>query len=325
MHVLIVGAGAVGQVYGYHFFQGGARVTFLVKPHHMPKLQKPLKLFRHGLVRRSLKEVAFQDFDLVAEMADIPAEVDQVWLTMASDALGEDWLQSLKAALPEAALVVGLQPGIEDDALLESVFADRTLKGVIGFLAYQYPLPGRKDPKGRKGIAYLLPPSAGGIGPADHTAVQQAVQVLGEGGLKIAPSDTLGETYGRVSALSITHMAALEVADWSFKGLRANANNARELARRAAEEAMAIVDVHQGREVDPRNKTLAKGGPLVATIAPWVAPLPIEEYLKFHFSKVGQQTREMLQTYQRVGRSHNLSISALQELSAALFKKDEMQ
>ncbi|MGB0920165.1 MAG: ketopantoate reductase family protein [Alphaproteobacteria bacterium] len=324
MHVLIVGAGAVGQVYGYHFAQGGAQVTFLVKPHHVPNLQKPLRLLRHGLIRRSLKEVQFQDFDLVSDMADIPADIDQVWLTMASDALGEDWLQALKTALPGTANVVGLQPGIEDDALLEGVFGDRALKGVIGFLAYQYPLPYAKDAKGREGIAYLLPPSAGGLGPSDHLAVQQAVGALDDGGLKIAPSDTLGETYGRVSALSITHMAALEVADWSFKGLRKNTNLARDLARRAAEEAMAIVDVHQGREVDAQNKTLAKGGPLVATVAPWVAPLPIEAYLEFHFSKVGQQTRDMLIAYQRIGRNHNLSISALQELSAALIKRDEM-
>lgn len=325
MHVLIVGAGAVGQVYGHHFAQGGAHVTFLVKPHHVPNLQKPLKLLRHGLVRRSLKEVQFQSFDIVSDMANVPTDVDQVWLTMASDALGEDWLQALKSALPATANVVGLQPGIEDDALLEAVFAERALKGVIGFLAYQYPLPGRTDKKGREGIAYLLPPSAGGMGPADHPAVQQAVSVLDEGGLTVGPSNTLGQTYGRVSALSITHMAALEVADWSFKGLRSNKNHARDLARRAAEEAMAIVDVHQGRAVDGQNKTLAKGGPLVATVAPWVAPLPIEAYLKFHFSKVGQQTRDMLHTYQRLGRNHNLSISALQELSAALVRRDEMQ
>lgn len=325
MHVLIVGAGAVGQVYGHHFRQGGAQVTYLVKPHHVANLQKPLKLLRHGLVRRSLKDVQFQDFDLVSDMAAIPADVDQAWLTMASNALGEDWLQSLKNALPQSADVVGLQPGIEDDALLESVFGDRALKGVIGFLAYQYPLPGRKASKGRKGIAYLLPPTAGGLGPADHPAVQQAVSCLDEGGLKISPSDSLGETYGRVSALSITHMAALEVADWSFKGLRKNANNARDLARRAAEEAMAIVDVHQGREVSAQNQRLAKAGPLVAAVAPWVAPLPIEPYLEFHFSKVGQQTRDMLQAYQRIGRGRNLSISALQELSAALIRRDEMQ
>ena len=36
--ILIVGAGAVGQVYGFHLHQAGHRISFLVKPSHVEAL-----------------------------------------------------------------------------------------------------------------------------------------------------------------------------------------------------------------------------------------------------------------------------------------------
>ena len=46
MRVLIVGAGAVGQVYGHHLQRGGAEVTFLVKPRYETDARAGFTLWR---------------------------------------------------------------------------------------------------------------------------------------------------------------------------------------------------------------------------------------------------------------------------------------
>jgi len=40
MKVLIVGAGAVGQIYGHYYAEGGSEVTYLVKPRHVEELKE---------------------------------------------------------------------------------------------------------------------------------------------------------------------------------------------------------------------------------------------------------------------------------------------
>ena len=45
MNVLIVGAGAVGQVYGRHFQRGGADVAYLVKPEHLDETRRGFTLY----------------------------------------------------------------------------------------------------------------------------------------------------------------------------------------------------------------------------------------------------------------------------------------
>ena len=314
MHILIVGAGAVGQTYGLHFSQGGASVSFLVKPHH--DIPDSLPLWQHGMIRKRLQPKILSGFSVYRDLDDLPSDIDQVWLTMASDALGAEWLMALKSAVPENTAVFGLQPGLKDDGLLADIFGERALKGVIGFLAYQSPLPGREGPEG---IAYLLPPTAGAIGPKEHPAVQIAQRILREGGMKVSRSGELQQTYGRASALSITHMAALEVGGWTFKGFRSK--DVKALASEASDEALRIVDRYQGREPAENSMFVAGLGPMISRLASLFIALPLETYLQYHFTKVGNQTREMLDTYIELGRSYNMKVSALLVLRERLGKE----
>ncbi len=325
MHILIVGAGAVGLTYGHAFHKGGARVSYLVKPAHVAGLKDGVTMLRHNLLLPGLSEDRFVDFNLFDDVATAPiGEFDQIWLTVASDALSDDWLGVLRDGLNEDAAVIGLQPGPKDDARLRSFFGDRLVKGVIGFLAYQYPLPGQPNPKGRSGIAYLLPPQAGGLGPTDSSAAYAAKDLLAKGGLDINLSDNLAEQYGRVSALSLTNMAGLELAGWSFKGFRAGKGNGKALAKAAAIEALALVDHQFGLPHNPkRDARLAGLGPLVSMIAPLVPSLRLEPYLAFHFGKVSGQTRSVMRDYIDMAREANMSSSAIQELLTALEQLDK--
>ena len=48
LRVLLVGAGAVGQVYGYHLQKGGAQVAFFVRPKHRAEAEGGRRRGRQG-------------------------------------------------------------------------------------------------------------------------------------------------------------------------------------------------------------------------------------------------------------------------------------
>jgi 2-dehydropantoate 2-reductase len=54
------------------------------------------------------------------------------------------------------------------------------------------------------------------------------------------------------------------------------------------------------------------------TLARPLTPFDLEAYLSFHFTKVGAQTRLMLETYARLAEKSALSSAALNELRSAL-------
>ena len=56
----------------------------------------------------------------------------------------------------------------------------------------------------------------------------------------------------------------------------------------------------------------------IVEMLPRVLPLELEPYLEYHFTKVGQQTRDMLDSYIRLGRQHGLPVAQLQQLRSGL-------
>ena len=64
MKVLVVGAGAVGQVYGHALARGGARVTFLVKPKHVEEARRGFVLYE---LNRGRAPIRWSDFAVVTE------------------------------------------------------------------------------------------------------------------------------------------------------------------------------------------------------------------------------------------------------------------
>ena len=53
---------------------------------------------------------------------------------------------------------------------------------------------------------------------------------------------------------------------------------------------------------------------ILSLIAPKLMPLPIETYLKYHFTKVGDQTRLIVETYESLGNRFGLPTDAIKEL-----------
>ena len=55
MKVLIIGAGAVGQVYGHHITNGGADVAFYIKEKFAAELDKDFYLYKHSILGKVLE------------------------------------------------------------------------------------------------------------------------------------------------------------------------------------------------------------------------------------------------------------------------------
>ncbi len=326
MRALIVGAGAVGQVYGYHLARGGAHVSVYVKPRHVDEATRGFELFAiHSRARRERR--VFVPGAVVSDAAAIREQrFDQVWLCVASTSLMDGSLDPLLDALRSGASarasVVSLLPGtFVKERLLAVVPEAQLVFGIIGLQSYHAPLVGsqaRYELETGPGTAYFFPPGGASTfsGVGDHAT--RAVTALRMGG---APARAVADAWvelGFSSALLMPIIAAIEAVDWSLERFRRSAESA--IATRAAREALTIVAAETG-EPEPIYAELIR--PFVVRlgfgfIAPTFAPLDIEAFFRYHFGKVGAQTKMLFDEYIREGEARELSVDALRELRARL-------
>lgn len=313
MNVLIVGAGAVGQVYGRHLAAGGARVTFFVRPRYVEELRGGMCLYPLNERRRDEGPVRFEDFGLLTTYDEVGAcSWDQVWLCVSSTALRAGWLDELIAAVGDATMIA-LQPGPEDRSfLLERIPKERLVHGMISLISYPAPLPGEDCPE--PGMAYWFPPLSpspfsGEVGPRD-----EVIAALKRGGQPAASHSDVVALAGFPSAVLMSLLVGLEAEGWRFGNLARGEFLRRSIA--AAREAILIVARHHGVRPPWWRYCLS---PLLVkallAVAPWVVPLPLETYLGFHFTKVGDQTRLYMDTYAALGRTFGLPTDSLEALS----------
>lgn len=304
MNILIVGAGAVGQVYGYYLARGGANVSFLVKDKYRETALQGFPLYEIGFAGQPRLHL-FTEFDVLTRVEDAATmSWDQIWITVASDALLGDWLGLLTDNLPVSTQLVYLQPDLKDrDIIASYVEPSQIIQGVIQFMAYQSPLPDEADPQRlqEKGVSYFIPPPIAMTRLAPDTrATQDIVQLLKRAGVRVSLSENLQFSYAFTAAISIPVMACLETIGWSFKRFREAASQHR--ARHVVAEAVRVVCAYHNRPYYPwlHGALIAVVVKVMAYAEPF-APFALQRQIKFHFSKVGAQTRLMLQSYQAQG------------------------
>ncbi len=146
MRILIVGAGAVGQVYGLYLQRAGAEVAVYVREKYRAGAEAGFTLYPlHRGTPPQAERFLPSAVCARPEEATAAGPWDQLWLAVSSVAVRGGWLGPLiEAAQPR--FVVGLQPGPEErDFLLQHIPAERAVFGGIGMISYQAPLPG--DPQ----------------------------------------------------------------------------------------------------------------------------------------------------------------------------------
>jgi ketopantoate reductase len=313
MKVLLVGAGAVGQVYGRHLQRGGADVSFLVKERHAEELRRGLTLYAWN-EGRPPAPADFRGFGVLTGAAEAGRERwDQVWLCISSTALRGPWLDELLPAIGEATLVA-LQPGLEDrEYLLARWPAERLVCGAIALISYQAPLPGEIWP--RPGVAYWFPPLSPSPFSGPREKVLPVVEALRRGGCPAREHPDVPAWSAVPSAIMMPALLALEAEGWSLRALRRG--SLLTLAASAARETLAIVAARQRKKPALLRHVL---GPwtlsALLAVAPRVMPFDFEAYLRYHFTKVGDQTVAMVATYVETARAQGLPHAALDELAA---------
>lgn len=289
MRVLLVGAGAVGQVYGLHLQRAGVEVGLLVKAKYRAECEGGFTLFdrNRSSARHTLKPAHVFDDPMAAAAAGWDACV----LCFPSDGLDAEWVPAFLGALGDAT-VLSLQPGMKDrERMGRWVAAPKLLFGMISVVAYHAPLPGEAS---EPGMAFWYPPGmpAGIQGPADRAA--PLVAAFRKGGQPATHSPNVtNDIVLKGSALTVV-IGALEAADWSFATL--TGGPLAQVASEAVREGVTAAAKKNGLAVPfwvglVRPTTLK----LLTMAAPVAVPFPLETYLKAHFTKVGVQGRRMLQ------------------------------
>ena len=313
MSILLVGAGAVGQAYGRHLQRSGASISFMVREKYAEACRAGLTLYPLNRPKATRwQPVPFTGFGVLTRPDEVAtATWEQVWLCISSPALQGPWLDELLEASGTATLVF-LQPGLRDrDTILERWPAERLVQGLITLISYQAPLPGEHVPQ--PGVAYLFPPLSTTLftGPPDRT--QAVVDALRAGGCRATVSPHVRHRAAIGSAVLMPHMVALETAGWSVQALRTSP--LLPLASRASREAMMIAATYNGfpppaarHVVHPLLTQLALG------LAPHLLPFDLETYLRYHFTKVGAQTRAAMAVYRELSAELGLPSPHLERL-----------
>lgn len=326
--VLIVGAGAVGQVYARHLQAAGIQVDLFVKEAYAESCRAGLHVFPlNDKVLRvpGVLLKGFHVFSSAAELKDI--DYDQVWLCVSSPALRGPWLSELLSAASPRTLV-SLTPGFKDKKLLESVFEGPLVLGLIHFISYQSPLPlpagwsssalmDKEALRPCAGVAYWFPPAAKGPFGGEEQSAKRCVAALLAGGF---PAKYDADTRAKASfgsALLIPLMVALERADWRFRALMKG--DTLSVALRASKEAQHAMSAALGVKA-PFWRHLVGGWTLRAGlgVSRKVIPFDLEVYLAYHFQKVRDQTVQMIDASLALARADGVEAPALAELARLL-------
>ena len=309
--VLLVGAGAVGQAYGFHLQRGGAAVTFYVREKYRDSLSGGLPV--ECLNGRYRGPHLLSDYALISRLDELRSgRWDQVWLCVSSPALYTGWLGSFLAEIGDATLVM-LQPGVGDyDHVTSLVPATQVVYGMITLASFFAPLDEAAVPKT---MTWWFPPFSSAPFSGIDARVRSVVNSLKLGGMRAKAVRDIVPRLRVGSGILMPFIAALESAEWKFSNLRDGPLLS--LAGRAAREATQLSLPNQHR-LGIYFLTQTWFLKLILIIAPRCTPFNLETMLKVHFVKVGAQTRSMLDGYVEMSKVPSDSSEALERLRTML-------
>lgn len=314
--ILIIGSGAVGAIYGAYLAQAGCHTAFLVRDRESINSRMPRTLHHYSTFAVLNKKHSSKQQNLrVIDQAH--TGWDQVWICLPSNAIYSDWLTSQLSKIGPNTPIILWSPDFRDQQRIAAIHKGPISRALIGLISFQTPLPGEHTPS--HGIAYLAPPRSAVL--ENSAAGKQATQWLRQGGLPAIGMNNLSAHEASMTAQLQPLIAALECCDWSLSSLRKSALLA--TACDAANEAARIGAHFLDDSSAAANRTHSLPGKrwlfkLAIFAAPALSPFPLQTYLRYHFGKVGEQTRQMFDGWIDYGQQNKLPTSALTALRQAL-------
>jgi 2-dehydropantoate 2-reductase len=308
MNIAVVGAGAVGAVYARHLIRGGARVAFVVRPKYVDDVRRGVRLWRARTGRgRAHDELLLAD-GVVGDIADA-GPIDQVWMCIPSTGLDAALLEHVAKSSGDA-LVVDLSPDL-DERWPRSLGRERLVVGLIPFIAYQTPLAGVAAEAGRApGIAYWLPPLVPTV--LSGARAHRAAAALRAGGMGARVVQNADAARALGAALLMPVIATLEASGWSLRECRCRLDGGADEATRAMARKHGVSRGPMALAAIPSVLRT------VLRVAELMAPVPLEQYLRFHFTKVGEQTRALLRGLLAAAAETGVDAPRLRGVQAAL-------
>lgn len=316
MRVVLVGAGSVGQAYGYHFQRGGAEVVYVVRPHHVERLRRGLALYPWNRRDRTTP-VHWSDYALATSVDEALAEpADVIALCTSSTALlGGDWFDRV-AALRGDAAVLALNVGTDvPDYIFARVPQSSVVWGLISLASWPAPLEGQDLPE--PGNAWWVP--WGGRLPFSGDGAVDVAAVLAQGGMPTRVVGDVLETVAFSGVLLSMISTPLAIAGWSMRNLAAD-RELIHLARRSMLEAWAYAEKTTGTRTPLALRALTPSMMrfVIRRIFP-LAPVDFEVFFRFHYTKIADQVSELLTQRIVAIRAAGMSAAALTELRGRLW------
>ncbi len=315
MKILIVGAGAVGLVYGHHFANAGHQVTFLVKEKYQKALEEQkqtgIVLYHLNNDKKLNKPEHFKNFQTINDWNQAQG-FDLIILAISSNALRQLPLDKIKQQLlkPKTDLLM-LQPSAIDYEFLKKVLPEeKILQGMISLISYQ--TDDVNSDINPVGTAYYIPPMPMPISASANnisikkTHLTKTVSLFKNSGIRAKAVNNAIDESRLPSAFLMTFLCALEAANWEFKRLAQSPDLLKKLS--SAQQALLPRQVNNSVIASLLKLPLRPGlYKLLLKAAPWFVPLPLEAYLKKHFLKVRPQTVIYMQEYSETYPSHAIS------------------
>ena len=327
MRVLIVGCGAVGQVYGLALQQAGVTLGLLDRPAAAEKLKQAreqggLPLFQVSHKHRKDPIVhRLKDYQVIADAAESRRfDPDQIWFTTPSQVYYSDWFRDFLRQVPSRRVVCFSPEGSRTEFHTEEM-GDRVVFGGTTFMAWQGDLGGGGAwPSGGgrpEGVNFWRPPLAIPLS-GSRDACREVAQLLKQAGFRVMIGKPGSHSQAAATAAMTAFVAGLELSGWSLRSYRKSP-----WLGRAAGACREAVMGQLGRTGAFARALLS--GPvlpasffLVALLLPLLFPFDPEKYLNFHYTKTREQTVLLLNVFMKDAIDRVVPVTNIQRLLKGL-------
>tara|TARA_B100000405_G_C16544129_1_gene359615 strand:+ start:48 stop:569 length:522 start_codon:yes stop_codon:yes gene_type:complete len=166
-------------------------------------------------------------------------------------------------------------------------------------------------------MAYWFPPATPAYFSGPTAAVQQIVDRLKQGGQPAAAHKDVAAMGSSGTAILMPLLLGLERESWSFRQF--TGTSALRDSLNAVKETLKIAAAQSGQSVPFWHHALVPSlFKLILWLGERILPLPLETYLKYHFTKVGEQTRLFINSYIRLGQARGLPTTHLVNLNKSV-------
>ncbi|KAH8654161.1 hypothetical protein BGZ61DRAFT_374005 [Ilyonectria robusta] len=325
--ILIVGAGSMGVIVGYHLSLAGSNVTFLARPYQIQALERPQTLYCYD--DNELKE--FNGYNWITDPTRIiGADYDYIFVTLDGASLRNETGQRLVKTIGEAAR------GTNTKVILGSVFInlrswflqisgigdEQIINGFLAIHAYStkavtLPTNSPTDPdliseadlaySDRLGQGLVLDDSSPGVA----NGFAEIYNASGVSSCVILPAVELALLSNPMFAV----FAACELTNWpKFRDISSE-GELWSLTVAAVKEIQRLSIHGEPGQQAARQTTEDEFAASLAAREKQMLPLDWQAFNRYHHgAKVNAQDREHLHACQEIGETDGKPMSALREL-----------